>query len=342
MTDEGGARPPLRRPGGSRAGRRCRSGARPRASCCSTCAPRRSTGRICSSAQARTRAVHGRRSSPDRSRRRRRRARRGRHRAGAGRARRRDHRPRSPRRARRRSRRACFPLPASLSFEEGAALLVSLLTAGWALARWDARAGDETAIHSPPAAGSAPRRFRSPQLGLTVVATARPKTGAPAPPRWAPTWCAATRTSTRRAPRDRRRGADIVLDGVGGDVTRRSLRCSGHWAAGAGRRTRAARRRGSTRSRWIHSSDGRHRLSPARAVAAARGGARGGDRVADLGRVGRCAAPIDTVLSTSTRCASPMSGSPVAAPSGRSSSRPDAGIGAHGAAGGRALRWRLF
>ena len=67
----------------------------------------------------------------------------------------------------------CFPIPSSLSFEEGAALLVSLLTAGWALARLGRAAAGETAIIHAAGGGLGTTAVQvAKQLGLNVVATA--------------------------------------------------------------------------------------------------------------------------------------------------------------------------
>jgi NADPH2:quinone reductase len=119
----------------------------------------------------------------------------------------------------------CFPLPASLSFEEGAALLVSLLTAGWALARLGRAVAGETAIiHAASGALGTTAVQVAKQLGLNVVATASTEARrARAAALGADVVCGYDDfdVAVRRVTGDR--GADIVLDGVGGDVTRRSL-----------------------------------------------------------------------------------------------------------------------
>jgi NADPH2:quinone reductase len=119
----------------------------------------------------------------------------------------------------------CFPIPSSLSFEEGAALLVSLLTAGWALARLGLGAPGETAvIHAAGGALGTTAVQVAKQLGLKVVATASSEQRrARAAALGADVVCGYDDFDVvvRRVTGDR--GADIVLDGVGGDVTRRSL-----------------------------------------------------------------------------------------------------------------------
>lgn len=119
----------------------------------------------------------------------------------------------------------CFPIPASLSFEEGAALLVSLVTAGWALSRMGrAAAGETVIIHAAAGALGTTAVQVAKQLGLTVVATASSdQKRARAASLGADVVCGYDDFDVvvRRVTGDR--GADIVLDGVGGDVTRRSL-----------------------------------------------------------------------------------------------------------------------
>jgi NADPH2:quinone reductase len=119
----------------------------------------------------------------------------------------------------------CFPIPPSLSFEEGAALLVSLLTAGWALSRLGrAAAGETVIIHAAAGALGTTAVQVAKQLGLTVVATASSaEKRARAAALGADVVCGYDDfdVGVRRVTGDR--GADIVLDGVGGEVTRRSL-----------------------------------------------------------------------------------------------------------------------
>jgi len=119
----------------------------------------------------------------------------------------------------------CFSLPASLSFHDGAAILVSLMTAGWALARV-ARAvsGEVAVIHAAAGALGGTAVQVAKRLGLTVIATASTEERrARAAALGADIACGYDDfdEAVRRVTGDR--GADIVLDGVGGDVTRRSL-----------------------------------------------------------------------------------------------------------------------
>ena len=119
----------------------------------------------------------------------------------------------------------CFTLPPAASFEDGAALLVSLLTAGWSLARAGrAVAGEVAVIHAAGGALGSMAVQVAKQLGLTVIATASSDDKrARAAALGADVVCgyadfdAAVRRVTGA------RGADIVLDGVGGDLTRRSM-----------------------------------------------------------------------------------------------------------------------
>src|SRR5678815_3147793 len=65
----------------------------------------------------------------------------------------------------------CFLLPAALSFEDGAAILVSLMTAGWALARIAGAAPGEVAvIHAAAGALGSTAVQVAKRLGLTVIA----------------------------------------------------------------------------------------------------------------------------------------------------------------------------
>jgi NADPH2:quinone reductase len=119
----------------------------------------------------------------------------------------------------------CFLLPPALSFEDGAALLVSLLTAGWALARVGrAVAGETAVIHAAAGALGSMAVQVAKQLGLTVIATASSEDKrARAAALGADVVCGYDDldAAVRRVAGDR--GADIVLDGVGGDLTRRSM-----------------------------------------------------------------------------------------------------------------------
>jgi NADPH2:quinone reductase len=121
--------------------------------------------------------------------------------------------------------RACIPLPAEVSFTEGAAFPVQYLTAYHALTTLaHATAGETALIHAAGGGfGTAAVQIAG-LLGLRVVATASTKEkrarvlelGAD---------CAVGYDEFEAAAREqtRGRGPDIILETVGGDVLRRSL-----------------------------------------------------------------------------------------------------------------------
>ena len=206
---------------------------------------------------------------------------------------------------------------------------MSLLTAGWALARLGRAAAGETAIIHAAGGGLGTTAVQvAKQLGLTVVATASTEDRrARAAALGADVVCGYDDfdVAVRRVTGDR--GADIVLDGVGGDVTRRSmsvLRPFGRLVVVGAASGEAPRL---DPIKMIHSSVtviGFHLRGLWRQPEVAREAVTEWLTWVASGAV----QPQSTPSCHSTRCASPMSGSPVAAPSGRSSSRPDAGIGA--------------
>jgi NADPH2:quinone reductase len=120
---------------------------------------------------------------------------------------------------------SCFVLPPALSWEEGAAVPVSLLTAACALTTVGRAAPGETILIHAGGGGLGTMAIQvARRLGLRVIATASvPETRARLAALGAELVCGYDDFEVGVRRLCGARGLDLVLDGVGGDVFRRSL-----------------------------------------------------------------------------------------------------------------------